>query len=125
MRVYSGAPWEKKVAYCRAIRRGNHVMVSGTTSVDESGDVIGEDVFNQSKFIFAKIGKALQELEADFSDVVRTRAFMTNIDQFDGFAQAHKQFFAGIDPAASCYEISSLVNKDLLIEIEVDAIVEE
>ncbi len=81
-------------------------------------------MYSQSSFIFKKIQTALQELGFSLTDVVRTRSFVTDINQFEGFAKAHREFFAGIDPVASCLEISGLVNDKLLIEVEVDAIKE-
>jgi enamine deaminase RidA (YjgF/YER057c/UK114 family) len=124
-RVYSGAPWEKQVAYCRAIRVGNIVTVSGTTAIDEHGNVVGvNDIYNQTLYIFKKIDRALNELGASISDVTRTRMFVTDIEMFSGVGKAHSEVFSGIDPAATCVEISRLVRDDLLIEIEVDGIVE-
>ncbi|MBU6339240.1 MAG: RidA family protein [Rickettsiales bacterium] len=119
--IYSGTKWEKEVAYCRAKKVGNMVFVSGTTAVDENGNIVGENVYTQSKFIFKKIENALKACGASLSDVVRTRTFITNINSFDEFARAHKENFSGIDPVATCVEVSRLVNNKLLIEIEVDA----
>lgn len=120
--IYSNSPWEKEVAYCRAKKVGNFIFVSGTTAVDENGAIIGGNVYEQSKFIFQKIAKALEKCEANLSNVVRTRTFIVNIDNFAEFAKAHREVFAGIDPVATCVEVSRLVNENLLIEIEVDAI---
>ena len=123
--IYSGTIWEKEVAYCRAKKVGNLIFVSGTTASGENGEVVGDNVYEQSKFIFAKIEKALQQCGASLQDVVRTRTFITNIDDFDQFARAHKENFTGIDPVATCVEVTRLVNPNLLIEIEVDAILIE
>ena len=120
--IYSGSPWEKEVAYCRAKKAGNLVFVSGTVSSNEKGEVVGDDVYQQSKYIFEKIEKALKQCGASMKDVVRTRTFVTDINAFNQFAKAHKEVFSGIDPTATCVEISGLVNKDLLVEIEVDAV---
>lgn len=123
-RVFSGAAWEKTVAYCRAIKVGNHIYVSGTAAIDDNGEVVGKnDVYEQSKFIFKKIEKAILELGGGLKFVVRTRAFITDIGEFDGFARAHGEIFKNNEPAATCVEISKLVNDELLIEIEVDAVV--
>lgn len=124
-RVYSGAPWEKEVAYCRAVRFGSIVVVSGTTAVNEAGEVVGDNLYTQTSFIFKKIKSALNELDVSMENVVRTRSFVTSIDQFDDFARAHREVFSGIDPAASCIQVSALVDPRLLIEIEVDAVIEE
>ena len=122
--VYSGAPWESRVAYCRATRAGDMVMVSGTAAVDPEGRTVGPgDVYAQASYVIGKIDRALRELGAGLRDVVRTRTFMTDISRFDEFARAHHEAFAGIDPAATCVEVAQLVAPDLLVEIEVDAIV--
>lgn len=120
--IYSDTPWEKEVAYCRAKKVGNLIFVSGTTSIDENGAVVGGNVYEQSRFIFQKISKALEKCGATFSDVVRTRTFIVNIDNFSQFAKAHKEVFNGIDPTATCVEVSRLASENLLIEIEVDAV---
>jgi enamine deaminase RidA (YjgF/YER057c/UK114 family) len=123
-RVYSGTVWERQVAYCRALRTGNHVFVSGTTAVDASGSVIGiGDAGAQTRFIFTKIETALKECGSSLRDVVRTRMFITDIHQFDAVGSAHHDAFQGIDPVATCVEVSALVTPELLIEIEVDAII--
>jgi enamine deaminase RidA (YjgF/YER057c/UK114 family) len=124
--VYSGAPWEKRVAYCRAKRVGAHVFVSGTVAVDEQGDSVGGDsMLEQARYIFAKIERALNGCHAGLRDVVRTRMFVTNIARFEEVAQAHHEAFAGIDPVATCVEIARLVRPELLIEVEVDALLDD
>lgn len=122
--VYSGTTWEKQVAYSRARRVGDHVYVAGTTAVDEGGNVVAPgDVYEQSHFIFRKIARALDECGASLSDVVRTRMFITDIARFQEMARAHREAFEGVDPVATCVEVSALVSPELLIEIEVDAVV--
>ncbi|MFN7941091.1 MAG: RidA family protein [Thermoanaerobaculia bacterium] len=123
--VYSGAPWEPKVAYCRAKRVGDAIYVSGTVAVDERGEVVAPgDMYEQSRYALAKIARALGELGATLADTVRTRAFVTDLEQFDGFARAHCEAFSGIDPAATLVEVSRLVRPELVVEIEVDAVVD-
>ena len=122
-RTYSGSRWEEQAAYCRAVRAGRFIAVSGTTAADGNGNVVGGDsVYAQASFVFAKIQGALEELGADMKDVVRTRTFLTDMAQFEGFARAHRETFRGIDPAATCLEVSRLVDERLLIEVEVDAL---
>ena len=122
--VYSGTPWESKVAYCRAKRVGNVIAVSGTVAVDEEGKVVGPgDLYAQTAFALKKIERALRGLDAGLKDVVRTRTFVTDISRFDEFARAHREAFQGVDPAATCVEVARLVSPELLVEIEVDAIV--
>lgn len=122
-RVYSGTPWEPRVAYSRAVRVGNIIAVSGTVAADASGEVVGADVYEQTRYVLDKIGRALRTLGADFGDVIRTRTYLIDIKSFDDFARAHREVFAGIDPAATCVEVSRLVSPELLVEIEVDAVV--
>ena len=122
-KYYSGAPWEKSVSYSRITKVGSLIFVSGTTAVDDTGKIVGEgNVYEQAKYIFNKIEKGLQSVGASLSDVVRTRTFMINLDDFHKFALAHSETFGGIDPAATCVEITRLVDDKLLLEIEVDAV---
>jgi enamine deaminase RidA (YjgF/YER057c/UK114 family) len=121
--VYSGAPWEPRVAYCRAKRVGPWIVVSGTAAVDDAGKSVAPgDVYRQASFILRKIERALGELGASLRDVVRTRTFLVDMNRFDDFARAHREAFAGIDPAATCVEVTRLVSPELVVEIEVDAI---
>lgn len=121
--ITSGSPWEDIVGYCRAVRIGNIIEVAGTTAMN--GDVlIGKgDLYTQTKFIFEKIEKALQQAGATMNDVVRTRMFVTDISQWEKAGKAHGEFFKDIKPVATMVEVSKLINNDLLIEIEVTAIV--
>lgn len=122
--VYTGTPWEPKVAYCRAKRVGNAIVVSGTVAADENGMAVGPgDVYAQTIYAIRKIERALQELGSGLQHVVRTRTFLTDISRFEEFARAHREAFTGVDPAATCVEVTRLVSPDLLVEIEVDAIV--
>lgn len=122
--ISSGASWEDVVGYSRAVRVGNTIEVAGTTAVD--GDtIIGKgDVYAQVIFALQKIEKALHEAGASLSDVVRTRMFVTNIEEWETIGKAHGEFFRTIKPAASMIEVSRLIHPDLLVEIEVTAIVE-
>ncbi len=120
--ISSGSPWEDVVGYSRAVRAGNIVEVAGTTAMD--GDVlIGKgDVYAQTVYIFKKIEKALIEAGADLTDVVRTRMFITDISKWEEAGKAHGEFFRNIKPVATMVEVSKLIDADLLIEIEVTAI---
>ena len=120
--VGSGSPWEDAVGYSRAVRVGNIIEVAGTTAMD--GDLlVGKgDVYMQAKYIFTKIEKALQQLGASLSDVVRTRMYVTNIADWEKVGKAHGEFFALIKPVATMVEVARLINDDLLVEIEVTAI---
>jgi enamine deaminase RidA (YjgF/YER057c/UK114 family) len=122
--AYSGSPWERKVAYCRARRVGDFIAVSGTVAVGEDGNVVGPgDVYVQTLFALRRIEEAIRELGGELRHVVRTRTFLTDMDRFDDFARAHGEVFAGIDPAASALGITRLVGADFLVEVEADAIV--
>jgi enamine deaminase RidA (YjgF/YER057c/UK114 family) len=122
--ISSGSLWEDIVGYSRAVRIGNIVEVAGTTAMD--GDMlIGKgDVYAQTVFIFKKIEKALLEAGAGLIDVVRTRMFITDISKWEEAGKAHGEFFKNIKPVATMVEVSNLIDNDLLIEIEVTAILE-
>ncbi len=121
--ISSASPWEDIVGYSRAVKTGNHIEVSGTTSVD--GDVvIGKgNVYEQAVFIFQKIEKALKEAGGRMEDVIRTRMYVTNIADWEEVAKAHSLFFSKIKPATSMVEVSRLIDDELLIEIEATAII--
>lgn len=122
--ISSGTRFEAEVGYSRAVRIGPHVWVAGTTAVDENMQIIGRnDIYAQTKFIFEKIGRALQQAGATLDHVVRTRMFVTDINQQAHVGAAHAEVFASIRPVATMVEITRLVDPNLLIEIEVDAYV--
>jgi enamine deaminase RidA (YjgF/YER057c/UK114 family) len=124
IRYNSGSPWEDKIGYSRAIRIGNLVEVSGTVASDENGKVVGEDdAYLQTKYILEKISTALLQVGASLEDVIRTRMFVTDLKRFEEYGKAHQEFFGDIKPASAIYEISGLVKKEFLIEIEVTALV--
>lgn len=126
LEISSGAVWEDIVGYARAVRVGNIVEVSGTTAVDESGQVVGVgDLFLQAQFILQKIERSLQAAGSRREDVVRTRLFLVDITRWEEAARAHREFFAVVRPAATAVEVSRLIHPDLLLEIEVTAIVNE
>jgi len=122
--ISSGSPWEDVVGYSRAVRIGNIIEVAGTTAMD--GDLlVGKgDVYAQTRYIFTKIEKALTEAGASMEDVVRTRMYITDITRWEEAGKAHGEFFKDIKPVATMVEVSNLIDTDLLIEIEVSAIVE-
>jgi enamine deaminase RidA (YjgF/YER057c/UK114 family) len=118
----TGTPWEKVVAYSRAVRVGPHIFVSGTTASNSDGSTVAVgDAYGQTICILRKIELALTNLGAKMSDVVRTRMFVTDISRWEEIGRAHGEFFASINPAATMVEVRRLVNPDHLIEIEVDA----
>ena len=122
--ISSGAKWEPIVGYSRAVRVGPWVMVSGTTSVDEGGRVVSPgNAYGQAVFAFRKIEAALDKTGARLSDVVRTRIFLTHINDWQAVGRAHAEFFGDIRPASTLVQVAGLVDQQLLVEIEVDAIV--
>ena len=118
----SGAKWEDIVGYSRAVKVGNQLEVCGTVATDENGVVGKGDFYAQTKFIFQKIEKILNQAGFAMSDVVRTRMFVTDISHWEEIGKAHGEFFKDIRPATSMIEISALIEPDYLIEIEVTAI---
>jgi len=122
--ISSGAKWEPIVGYSRAVRLGPWVMVSGTTSVDEGGRVVSPgNAYAQAVFALRKIEAALDKTGARLSDVVRTRIFLTHINDWQAVGRAHAEFFGDIRPASTLVQVAGLVDPQLLVEIEVDAIV--
>jgi len=125
-RVSTGTPWEKLVAYSRAVRVGNQVFVSGTTASDRDGMTVAVgDPYQQAVYALRKIESALAEVGATLGDVVRTRMFVTDIRQWEAIGRAHGEAFSGINPAATMVEVRRLINPDHLVEIEVDAVIGE
>ncbi len=124
--VSTGTPWEQAVGYSRAVRVGNQVFVSGTTASDSNGMTVAVgDSYQQAAYALKKIEAALAEVGAKLSDVVRTRMYVTDISQWDAIGKAHGEAFAGINPAATMVEVKMLVNPDQLVEIEVDAVINQ
>ena len=122
--VRSGAPWESIVGYSRAVRIGPHVAVSGTAPVGDDGEVVGiGDAYAQTKRCIEIIEAALGEAGATLGDVVRTRMFVTDISQWEAIGRAHGESFGDILPATAMVEVSQLIDPDMLVEIEADAIV--
>lgn len=119
----SGAIWEDKVGYSRAVKVGAHIEVSGTVASDESGNVVGtNNAYEQTTYILQKIEKALANAGASLKDVVRTRMFVTDISRFEEYAKAHGEAFSAIKPCTSMVEVKGLVGAEYLIEIEATAI---
>lgn len=124
--ISSQTKWEDIVGYSRAVRIGNIIEVAGTTAVDENGQVVGPgNAGEQTKFIFSKIEKALISAGATLSDVVRTRMFVTNIADWEMIGRVHGLYFRDIKPVATMVEVKSLISPELLVEIEVTAILIE
>ena len=124
--ISSGTVWEDTAGYSRAVRKGNAVVVSGTTATDEAGQVVGAgDVYAQTVYAIQKIERALQAAGASLEDVVRTRIYVTDISRWQEAARAHAEFFGAIRPANTLVEVSKLVGEAYLVEIEADALLDE
>jgi enamine deaminase RidA (YjgF/YER057c/UK114 family) len=122
----SGSKWEDIIGYSRAVKVGNIIEVTGTVASGEDGKVVGkENAYEQTKFIYQKIEKVLQQAGAAMKDVVRVRMFVTDISQWQEYGRAHSEFFKIIKPCNTMVEVSALIEPDYLIEIEVTAILEE
>lgn len=121
--IATGSPWEAIVGYSRAVRLGNFVEVSGTVALDEAGEVVGKgDAYTQTVFILKKIEKALQSAGASLNDVVRTRIFITQVEDWEAVGKAHGEVFGEIRPASSLLVIKQLIGEAYLVEIEASAV---
>ena len=120
----SGAQWESRVGYSRAVKVGNIIEVSGTVATGDAGEVIGDgDAYLQTKFILQKIESVLLQAGAELRHVVRTRMFVTDISQWEAHGRAHGEVFAGINPCTTMVEVKALIAPQYLIEIEATAII--
>ena len=122
----TGTPWEPIVGYSRAVRVGQFVYVSGTTATDASGNIVGPgDPRRQTEQALANIAAALRAVGAQLKHVVRTRIFVADIDDWEAIGRAHGAVFGEIRPATSMVEVARLINHEMLVEIEADAVIEE
>jgi enamine deaminase RidA (YjgF/YER057c/UK114 family) len=122
----SGSKWEDIVGYSRAVKVGNVVEVTGTVASGDDGKVVGKnDGYAQTKYIYEKIQKVLQQAGAEMKDVVRVRMFVTDISRWQEYGKAHSEYFKDIKPCNTMVQVSALIEPDYLIEIEATAILED
>ena len=124
-RVYSGAPWEEKVGYCRALRAGNAVFVTGTAAVAEGGGVHAPgDAYAQTRRCLDIIRAALEKLRVGMERVVRTRLYVTDIARWEEYGRAHREAFPDSPPTTTMVEVQRLIHPDMLVEVETEAVAE-
>jgi len=124
MNINGGSPWEPVVGYSRAVRIGSHIWISGTTAVDEAGEITAvNDVAGQTRQILGIIRRSLERSGAEMNHVVRTRIFVRDIRRWEEIGRIHAEIFGQIRPATTMVEVNGFVHPDILVEIEAEAFI--
>ncbi len=123
--ISSSAIWEDQIGYSRAVKIGRVVEVSGTSAIDRDKIIAPNDAYQQTKFIIRKIEKAIIEAGGTLEDVIRTRIYVTNINDWSAIGKAHGEFFRNIKPATTMVEVKSLIDPNFVVELEATAILPE
>ncbi|MBD2067438.1 RidA family protein [Leptolyngbya sp. FACHB-671] len=124
--ISTGTPWEAIAGYSRAVQVGSLIYVSGTTAADTTGQILHvDDAYEQMVYVLKKIEAALKQLDSSLQDVVRTRVYVINMDDIEQVTKAHCEFFGKIRPANTLVEVSRLATPEMLVEVEVDAVIQE
>jgi reactive intermediate/imine deaminase len=122
--ISTGSKWEPIIGYSRAVRVGNAVFVSGTTATDATGAIVGvNDPAAQTRQCLRNIEAALKQAGASLGDVVRTRLYVTDISEWEAFGRVHGEVFGEIRPATAMVEVNNLISPEMMVEIEVDAVI--
>jgi enamine deaminase RidA (YjgF/YER057c/UK114 family) len=125
VRVSSGSPYEARIGFSRAVRTGNRIVVSGTAPIGPNRETVGPgDPSAQARRCFQIIQSALEDAGGALADVVRTRIFLKNIDDWEAVARVHGEFFRDIRPASTILQVSGFIDPDWLVEIEADAMLQ-
>ncbi|MGA7305422.1 MAG: RidA family protein [Rhodothermales bacterium] len=121
----TSAPWEPIIGYSRAVKIGNRVVVTGTTATDSKGDIVGVgDATKQTRQTIENIKTVLERAGATLADVIRTRMYVTNIDDWEAIGRVHGEYFGDVMPATTMVEVSRLIHPDMVVEIEAEAVVD-
>lgn len=123
-RIRSGAKWEDIVGYSRVVKTGDRIIIGGTTAVGDNGIVhAAGDAYEQTRFIFTKIKNYLKLAGADLNNVVLNRIYVTDISKWDEIGRAHAEFFGDIKPCCTMVEVKGLIDPEMIVEIETEAVI--
>ena len=122
--ISGGSPWEDIVGYSRAVRIGNVFEIAGTTAIKDGKPYAIGNAYEQTKYVLSVIKEILEKEGLGLENIIRTRMFVTDISKWEEYGKAHGEFFGNIKPVATMVEVSSLIDKGLMVEIEVSAVID-